>query len=193
MRGSRANVISGRVIRTSRHSATLSLLLALTWSVAASAQQDSMRACNLLTPTELSSAIGGSLGHPTGIFTPKNPRLDRNGDFWSCQETVGTHEVWIFYNTLQVTEEGKKLGHEMQDRLRKQGFQIQNKEVSGSHCSTMVLPAGSKSSLVGTDCWRDKGPSHVAIKVGATGPNDLFPMEKVASLTEKAASRVPGP
>lgn len=170
--------------------ASLWLLVAPTWSGAASAQQNSMRACNLLTPTELSSAIGGSLGHPTGIFTPKNPRLDRNGDFWSCQEMVGTREVWIFYNTLQVTEEGKKLGQEMQDRLRKQGYDIENKDVGGSHCSTMVPPSGSKSSLVGTDCWRDKGSSHVAVKVGATGANDLFPMEKVAALVEKASSRV---
>src|SRR5258708_33183315 len=117
---SRAHLISAGVVRGLLRPASLWLLAALTWPVAASEQQDSMRACNLLTPTELSSAIGGSLGHPTGIFTPKNPRLDRNGDFWSCQETVGTHEEWIFYNTLQVTEEGKKLGHAIEDRHRKQ-------------------------------------------------------------------------
>ncbi len=166
------------------------LMASLVWPVAVSAQQDSMKACNLLTPAELSAAIGGSVGHPSGIFLAKNPRLDRNGDFWSCEEMVGTRKVWIFYNTLQVTGEEKKQEQDVQDRLRKAGYQIQTKDVSGAHCSIMLLTAG-KSSLMGTDCWRDKGPSHVAVKVGATGQSDLMPMEKIAALVEKAASRVP--
>lgn len=169
------------------------LLTALIWPVAVSAQQDSMKACNLLSATELSAAIGGSVGHPSGIFLAKNPRLERNGDFWSCQEMVGARDVWIFFNILPVTDEGKKLQQAMQDRLRKQGYQVQTKEMSGSQCYTVLPPAGEKytSVLVGTSCGREKGPYSVAVKVGATGPNDVASMEKVAALTQKAASRVP--
>lgn len=170
----------------------LGLLMALIWPVAASAQQD-MKACTLLTPAELSTAVGGSVGHATGIFTPKNPRLGRNGDFWSCDQMVGMRKVWIFFNTLPATEEGKKLQQQMQDGLRKQGYQVQAKEVSGSQCFTVLPPDSSKytSVLVGTSCGREKGPYSVAVKVGATGPNNVASMEKVAALTEKAASRVP--
>lgn len=168
------------------------LLMALIWPTAASAQQD-MKACTLLTPTELSTAVGGNVGHATGIFTPKNLRLGRNGDFWSCDQMVGMRKVWIFFNTAPVTEEGKKLQQQMQDSLRQQGYQVETKEVSGSQCFTVLPRDASKytSVLVGTSCGREKGPYSVAVKVGATGPNDVASMEKVAALTEKAASRVP--
>src|SRR5258708_19231674 len=105
---SRAHLISAGVVRGLLRPASLWLLAALTWPVAASEQQNSMRACNLLTPTELSSAIGGSIGHPTGIFTPKNPRPDRNGDFWCCQERVGRPGGCIFFITSQWPEHGRK-------------------------------------------------------------------------------------
>jgi hypothetical protein len=111
----------------------IAFLVVLIWPAAALAQQDSMKACNLLSPAELGAAIGGSVGHPMGIFTPKNPKQGRNGDFWSCEQTVGTRKVWIFYNTLQVTEEGKKQQQEVTDRLRKQGYQIQEKELKVCH------------------------------------------------------------
>ncbi|HEY6250606.1 MAG TPA: hypothetical protein VI685_11650, partial [Candidatus Angelobacter sp.] len=79
------------------------------------------------------------------------------------------------------------------DGLRKQGYQVQAKEVGGSQCFTVLPPDSSKytSVLVGTSCGREKGPYSVSVKVGATGPNDVASMEKVAALTEKAASRVP--
>src|SRR5258708_7012954 len=125
---------------------SLWLLVALIWPVVVSAQQDSMKACNLLTPTELSAVLGGSVGHPMGIFTPKNAKQSRNGDFWSCEETVGPRKVWIFYNTLQVTEEGKKQQQELTDRLRNQGYQIQERELNGSRCATRVPPGSAKGA-----------------------------------------------
>src|SRR5260370_29771951 len=125
---SRSHLIPAGVVRSLVRHASLWLLSLQSWPVAVSAQQDSLKACTLLTSTELTASIGGSVSHPTGIFSPKNPRLGRNGDFWSCEETVGTHKLWIFYDTLPVTEEGKKLPQEMQNRLRKQGYQIQTKE-----------------------------------------------------------------
>jgi hypothetical protein len=171
----------------------IAFLVVLIWPAAALAQQDSMKACNLLSPAELGAAIGGSVGHPMGIFTPKNPKQGRNGDFWSCEQTVGTRKVWIFYNTLQVTEEGKKQQQELTERLRKQGYQIQEKELNGSRCATRVPPGSVKGSglALETSCGREKGPYQVIVAVDVTGANDLVSLEKVASLTEKAASRAP--
>jgi hypothetical protein len=173
--------------------APLWLLVALIWPVVVSAQQDSMKACNLLTATELSTALGGSVGHPMGIFTPKNAKQGRNGDFWSCEETVGTRKVWIFYNTLQVTEEGKKLAQEQEDRFRKEGYQIQKKELNGSRCATRIPPGTAKGNGLApqTSCEREKGPYQVIVAVEMTGANDLISMERVASLVEKATTRIP--
>jgi hypothetical protein len=176
-------------VRRFTRSATL-VLAGMIWPASVSAQQN-MKACNLLTAAELSAAIGGTVGHAAGIFTPRNSY--RAGEFWSCEQTVGSRTVRIFCNTLPVTEEGKRLAQEQRDRYTKQGYQIQERELGGSRCATTVLQAGAKDMLgiVGTSCEHQKGPYHVIIAVGATGPNDLVPMEKVASLIEKAASRVP--
>jgi hypothetical protein len=174
------------------------LLATLVWPIAVSGQQDSqqMKACNLLTPAELSAAIGGTSGQPMGTFSPKNPQFHRDGDFWSCERTVGKRSVWIFYDTLRATEDGKKLAQDQEDRRRKEGYQIQKKELNGLRCATTIPPSGVKDlppnrPLGGTECERAKGPYHVLITVEATGASDLLPLEKVAALVEKAASRLP--
>ena len=190
-----ACVVRCGVARWVRSAVRRALFVALLWPIAVSAQQDGqqMKACNLLTPAELSAAIGGNAGQPMGTFSPKNSQLHRDGDFWSCEETVGARNVWIFSNTLPLTAEGKKLAQEQNDRYRKQGYQIQERELSGSRCATTVPPGGAKNPVPppGTSCERDKGPYHIIVSVQATGANDLVPMEKVASLVEKAASRLP--
>lgn len=165
------------------------VLAALIWPAAVSAQQN-MKACNLLTPAELSAGIGGSVGHATRIFSPKNSYPA--GD-WSCEQTVGSRKVRIFCDTLPVTEEGKRLAQEQRERYGKQGYRIQERELGGSRCATIVLQAGAKDTfgIEGTSCERQEGPYHIIVVVGATGPNDIVPMGNVASLAEKAASRVP--
>ena len=177
------------------------LLVSLTWPVAVAAQQDSMKGCNLLTPAELSAAIGGSVGHALGQERPYKkfpPMIDHDGVVYTCTEAVGTHKVVIHYNTSPVTAAGKKfaLDHskEAEDDLRKQGYQIQTKDLSGSHCTTIVPGAGTKDTLedvVGTACVREKGPYVVSVYVSATGTSDMLSMERVGALTEKAVSRVP--
>src|SRR5260370_1487918 len=151
------------------------LLVALIWPVAVSAQQD-MKACNLLTPAELSAAVGGNVGHATGIFSPRNSYCA--GEFWSCEQTVGSRKVTIIYNTLPVTAEGMKLAQEQRDRYRKQGYRIQEREFGSARCATIVVQPGANDALriVGTSCEREKGPYHVLIIVPATGPNDLVPI-----------------
>jgi hypothetical protein len=89
-------------------------------------------------------ALGGSVGHPMGIFYPKNTQLHRTGDFWSCEETVGTRMMRIFYNTSPVTEEGKNLAQQQEDRYGKEGYQIPNRELNGLQCATTVPPANPK-------------------------------------------------
>jgi hypothetical protein len=186
---------------TSRN-ASLWLFSVLAWPLAVSAQQNALKACNLLTPPELQAAVGGSVSHPSGEARPyhKNPVVDHDGVLYTCSEVAGTRHITIHYNASPVTAQGKKFAEtgarNAEEELRNQGYQIQNKDVNGSRCTTLLPPANSKAtvvdeSMLGTACVREKGPYVVSITVSATSQSDLLPMEKVASLVEKAVSRVP--
>jgi hypothetical protein len=186
-----------RILTAARH-ASLWLLAALVWPVVVSAQQQDspeMKPCKLLTPAELSTAIGGSVTDAHGTFSGKSPQSP--GDFWSCDMTVGTRAVRIFYDTLPVTPDGKRLAQERRDRLLKAGYRIQEKELNAARCSTTVPPRSATAALpppqplTGTECQREKLPYHIVITVEAIGASDLVPMEKVAPLAEKVASRLP--
>ena len=182
-------------------SLSLWLLAALISPVAVSAQQDSMKACNLLTPTELGAVIGGSVAYTSGRGRPYKkfpPVTDHQGIVYTCSEDVGTHKVEIHYNTLPVTAAGKKFAEdhakEAEDDLRNDGYQVQTRDLSGAHCTTILPGSGAKNAVegaVGTACVLEKGLYVLSVYVSATGASDVCSMEKVASLVEKAASRVP--
>jgi hypothetical protein len=166
------------------------------------AQQNALKACDLLTPPELQAAVGGSVSHPSGEARPyhKNPVVDHDGVLYTCSEVAGTRHITIHYNASPVTAQGKKFAEtgarNAEEELRNQGYQIQNKDVNGSRCTTLLAPANSKAtavdeSMLGTACVREKGPYVVSITVSASSQSDLLPMEKVTSLVEKAVSRVP--
>ncbi len=82
---------------------------------------------------------------------------------------------------------------ELTNRLRNQGYQIQERELNGSRCATRIPPGGAKGAGLApqTSCERERGPYQVIVAVDVTGANDLVSLEKVALLVEKAASRAP--
>jgi hypothetical protein len=174
------------------------------WSMALWTGQPSRaasKACELLSATELGAAVGGSLGPQSGSERPykKNPMVDHDGVLSTCSETVGSRKVTIVLNKSAVTAEGKRFAEAgakgAESALREQGFQVQAKDIGGSRCMTIVPPAGSTSvdpDRLGTNCVRETGPNVVSVTVGLIGAVDPVPMEKVAALAEKAASRVPG-
>src|SRR5580704_3415889 len=133
------------------------------------AQQNALKACDLLTPPELQAAVGGSVSHPSGEARPyhKNPVVDHDGVLYTCSEVAGTRHITIHYNASPVTAQGKKFAEtgarNAEEELRNQGYQIQNKDVNGSRCTTLLAPANSKAtavdeSMLGTACVREKGP-----------------------------------
>jgi hypothetical protein len=176
------------------------LLLALICSAACWGQQSSQRACNLLTPAELETAIGGHAAHGTETETPykKSAHIDHDGVLYECKEPVGARRVTLRFTTTGISEEGKKQGadisNDAQKWMRDQGYQIQVKEVNGSRCTTILPFAGAKGNEllpVGTTCVLKKGAYMVSIAVSATGSSDVVSMEKLATLADKAASRFP--
>jgi hypothetical protein len=188
-------------IHTVPGTASLCLFTALIVPTSAGGQTASQKACDLLTPAELQAATGGSVTHSSGKETPytKNERIDHDGVLYECSEAVGTWNLSIKYSTSQVTPEARKKGLantiEMQEAMRKDGYQVQTKDITGSKCSTIVEPANAKhpeaTALVQTACLLEKGPYFVSVTVRPTRSRDLFPMEKLAALAEKAASRLP--
>jgi hypothetical protein len=176
------------------------LAVGIIWSTVASSQQVSQQACDLLTSTELAAAVGGSAGPGVGTATSyqKSARIDHDGVLYACPRQVGARKVLVKYSTSPVTPDAKKRGlaesQEMQQAIRGMGYQVQTKDVGSSHCTT-VLPPGnatpSASASIGTTCVREQGPYFVSVAVGATASGDLIPMERVATLAEKAVSRLP--
>jgi hypothetical protein len=157
------------------------------------------RACELLSPTELGTAVGGSLGPQSGSERPykKNPMVDHDGVLYTCSQTVGVRRVTIVLNKSAVTAAGKRFAEAgakgAESALKEQGFQVQAKEIGGSRCMTIRPPAGSTSvdpDRLGTNCVRETASNVVSVTVGLIGAVDAVPMEKVAALAEKAASRV---
>jgi hypothetical protein len=176
------------------------LTAAVIWSTAAWTQQASQQACDLVTPTELAAAVGGSAGPGTGTATSyqKSARIDHDGVLYACSRQVGVRKVLVKYSTSPVTAEAKKRGlaesQEMQQAVRGLGYQVQTKEISGSHCTTVLLPGSAApppGAYVGTTCVHEQGPYFVSIAAGATASGDLVPMERVATLAGKAVSRLP--
>jgi hypothetical protein len=182
---------------------TIGFRVVAIWSMALPTAQPSRaaaKACELLTATELGTAVGGNVGQQSGAQKPytKNPMVDHAGVLYTCSETVGVRKVTIVLNTAAVTASGKQFAEAgargAESALREQGFQVQAKEVGGSRCMTILPPAGSRSvdaDRLGTNCVRETGPYVVSVTVGLIGAVDPVPMEKVAALAEKAAARVP--
>ena len=104
----------------------------------------------------------------------------------------------IRFTTAGITAEGRKQGtdasNDAQKWLRSQGYEIQVKQVNGSHCTTILPFAGAKGNEllpVGTTCVLEKGAYMLSIAVSATVSSKVLPMEKLAALADKAASRFP--
>ena len=179
---------------------TLGLLAATVFPSAMSGQQPSQKACDLLTPAELGSVIGGNAGHASGKEIPyhKNPQLgiEHEGVLYECVQSVGARKATVRYSTSGGAAESKKkaeaVAKDAQKVMENLGYQVQFNDVGGSHCTTLLPFAGAKGNElipVGTTCVLEKGEYFVSIQV--SGTNDVLPAEKVATLAEKAAARLP--
>ena len=201
LRTRRYLVSPGRSVQFASRTA-LSVIAALLLPVAAVGQTPSPKACDLLTSVELVEVIGGSFGHASGKEVPyrTNPQLgiDHDGILHECAEIVGARKVTVRFSTSEVTAEARKkaeaVGKDGLAAMQKLGYQVQIKEVGGSHCTTLLPFAGAKGNEllpVGTTCVLEKGAHFVSIQVSGTSSGDVLPAERAAQLTEKAATRLP--
>jgi hypothetical protein len=143
-----------------------------------------------------------SLSEPSSSATRGGRALNQLGDRLlpstgvsglPCTRADGT-DCAASRRTSQVTPEARRKGVadtvEMQEAVRKDGYQLQIKDIGGSKCTTVVQPPNPKypqgTVLIQTACHLEKGPYFVTVAVQPVGSRDVLPMEKVASLAEKA-------
>lgn len=193
------NTISTRRTIIARN-ALLWLLGVLIWPIRATGQGSSQKACDLLTPSELTAAIGGNVENKSGRATAYRKGQfgalgpDHDGVTYECSENVGTQRVTIRYSTSEVTAEGKKNSEARAKEMRESQkiYHVEYKNLNGSNCTTIVpIESSPVPGVPATTCQHEKGPYFVSVMVSVTGAGSALPMEKVALLAEKAASRLP--
>jgi len=172
----------------------------LIWPCVTAGQQASQKACDLLTQSELTAAIGGGVGNQSGKATAYHKGEfgalgpDHDGVTYECSEDVGTHRVTIRYSTSEVTSVGKKNSEAKAKEFRESQkiYHIEYKNLNGSDCTTIVpIDTSQIPGVPATTCQHEKGAYFVSVMVSTTGSGNALPMEKVAPLAEKAASRLP--
>ena len=160
----------------------------------------SEKACSLIVPADLESALGLHGGNPlVGMEIPfvKDANHDHSGSGFTCPGKVGGRYVSVTFGSGPVTTEGRKQGQEKiaqaQHALRKRGYTIRTETRQGIDCWTMAAPPGDTTgaAMFGTTCGGVKGADFYSITVSANGAGDIVPMERLRALARTAASRLP--
>jgi hypothetical protein len=173
------------------------LLLAALVAPAVFWAQSGPKACSLLTASEVEGVMGAKVTSSSEGDIPytKGPNSDHDGTLMTCNWKMGTRSVSLVYSTGQVTAEGKRLGENKTkasvEVLMKEGYKIDKKDFGSMKCSTMVAPTQQAMKLFSTTCGTEKGRMWVTVSASASGQSDLVPMEKIKTLAENAASRLP--
>ncbi|MBZ5555472.1 MAG: hypothetical protein LAO21_22415 [Acidobacteriia bacterium] len=159
--------------------------------------QSGPKACSMLTVSELEEVMGAKITSSTEGDIPykKGASSDHEGTLMTCHWKMGARSVSLVYSTGPVTAEGKKQGENKikasEEALRQEGYKVDKKDFGNMKCSTMVAPVQQTVKQFSTSCGTEKGRMFVTVSASASGQGDLVPMEKIKTLTEKAASRLP--
>jgi hypothetical protein len=185
------------MIPVSRKVALVLALLATLLVPAPFRAQSGPKACSMLSISEVESVMGTKVTSSTegDIHYKKGPKSDHEGILMTCNWKVGARSVSLVYSTAPVTAEGKKQGERQikasEETLMQEGYKVDKKDFGSLKCSTLVAPAQQAVKQFSTTCGTEKGRMFVTISASASGEGDLIPMEKIKTLAEMAASRLP--
>jgi hypothetical protein len=180
------------------HTVALNVSLMLLLGAAAFAQGASgpnanAKACKLLTSAEIQSAFGTAPSRVVGM----------DGTVASnCTMLVGNYTVKLQHVIGQARQIGMDTGVAMkgaEQMLQEAGFQTESKQFDGTRCMSARLGKQIKSSspvrtavmTPSTNCWVVKGNDSAAVEVAARNGSQVWSMEQVKPLAEKAATRIP--
>jgi len=144
------------------------------------------KACALVTPSELETAVGGKVSLSAGGGTPPNGAE-------ICRAETATVSVLLrVVKRSGGSDADKKGGAEKAgiDMARKMGAQVDVKTFGDITCSTVVPPADLAKYGFNTTCAITTATAVAAIEVTAKNQKDMVPIERLRPLAEKMATRL---
>lgn len=146
--------------------------------------------CSLLTAAQISAAVGSvgeSLeGDMPGTGHGANPL--RRACSWGVPGGIFTLSVGKVPNPSMSTRQLLDYLNSMYDQLKGQGWQYEKKDFGSTSCSLLTPPAGAASGSPATSCATVvKG----MLVIASTSSKASVPAEKLKSLAESAAARLP--
>jgi hypothetical protein len=154
------------------------------------------KACSLLTAAEVEAVLKKKVSKTEegDVTTPEGSYKGEvvSGCQWIAgQGALGTY-AWLSVTrgprNPQERAEGLAILKDTFEKLKKQGWSIQEKEFGGVGCATARAPAGTSGNADSASCAAEKRGLGFSIYIAGVGLQ--VSMEQVKSLTDKAVSRI---
>ena len=143
------------------------------------AQTTALKACGLVTESEVQSVLGAKVTLKSGAI----------GDVQTCsgEAPPAAMTIRLFKRTGDPSGAKEKAGI---DALKKMGAQVDVKTAEGITCMTTVPPANLAQYGYGTTCTvTSKAPMFAVIEITAKAQKDMVPMDKLRTIAVKMATR----
>ncbi len=154
------------------------------------------KACSLLTAAEVEAVLKkkvsrtdeGDITIPEGAYKGEV----QSSCTWTAGATSAATSAVLSIirapRTPRERAEGLAIIKDTFEKLKKQGWSIQEKVFGGVECAALRPPAGTSGNADFASCFAEKGG--LALSVGIAGVGLQVSMEQVKSLTDKAVSRI---
>ena len=158
--------------------------LAIGWTLPAGAA-DAAKACALLTPAEIESAIGLKVSDFNPGAAPGSLANPGTGDLCTGIAPAATILLRLAKKSGASGREAKGI-----EAVKKMGAQVEVKNFGPIACSTLVPPANLAAQIpFNTTCTVTKGELVAGIEVTAKSQKDMVSIDKLRPLVEKIAQR----
>src|SRR5262245_17795820 len=152
-----------------------------------------VRVCTLLTPDEISAAVGAKPGasRENNVTIPEGP--SQGDTMATCMWPLSGMDVVTIsaVKALQGAQRQAALADldNATNEMKSQGWREERQDIGGARCSTMTPPAAERTAPVMTGCFMEtKG---VALSVGTMTANKKTAIQPMRDLLDKASSRLP--
>lgn len=151
-------------------------------------------ACPLLTPAEIAAATSMKVGasQATDIVIPSGPAKGQTmtGCMWKLGDEGMLNVSIVKASSPENAARGMARLHDVMEVLKSRGWTVTDTKIGAALCSTAVPPASQREHTPSsTGCYASSNV--FAFSVGAMGPNAKVPVERVKSLADLIAKRLP--
>jgi len=172
----------------------VALGLILAFASSATAADQKMHACSLLTAAEIGAAVGGKVGdsRESDIVIPEGPA--KGETMGSCMWRVGDQGM-VSVSVIRAAqgaqrEAGLAKMNQAFETLKAKGWKEEKKVYGNARCAMLTPPTSqAENTPVSTGCMAEaKG---MGISVGSMAPKKSAAIDQVKALLDKAISRLP--